>query len=45
LAREDADLAALARRYQQARAADYFDSALGQRVREALLALGGGREP
>jgi hypothetical protein len=45
LTREDADLAALARRYQQARAADYFDSALGQRVRAALLALEGGREP
>jgi len=40
LAREDADLAALGRRYQQVLAADYFDSARGQRVRERLLALG-----
>jgi hypothetical protein len=44
LAREDADLAGLARRYQQAQAADYFDSALGRQVRARLLALGG-REP
>jgi ChrB-like protein len=44
LTREDADLAALARRYQQAQAADYFGSALGLRVRETLLQLGGGWE-
>ena len=31
------DLASLSRRYQQARAQDYFNSPLGQRVRAALL--------
>ena len=31
------DLALLARRYRQIKAQDYFDSELGQRVREALL--------
>jgi hypothetical protein len=44
LAREDGDLAALSRRYQQIQAQDYFQSELGQRVRDALLAAGGGRE-
>lgn len=33
----DAELATLARRYQQARAIDYFHSDLGERVRAALL--------
>lgn len=33
----DAELATLARRYQQARAIDYFHSELGERVRAALL--------
>jgi hypothetical protein len=37
LQQPDADLTALSRRYQQARAQDYFNSPLGQRVREALL--------
>lgn len=32
-----ADRAALSRRYQQALATDYFDSALGQRVRRKLV--------
>jgi hypothetical protein len=32
------DLAMLSRRYQQARAQDYFNSPLGQQAREALLA-------
>lgn len=32
-----ADHAALARRYQQARAVDYFGSALGERVRKKLI--------
>jgi hypothetical protein len=45
LAREDTDLAGLARRYQQAQASDYFDSELGQRVRATLLELGERREP
>ena len=37
LEQPDADLATLSRRYQQARAQDYFNSPFGQRVREALL--------
>lgn len=37
LSREDADLALLARRFQQARTVDYFHSELGERVRVALL--------
>jgi len=45
LARADADLAALSRRYQQIQGQDYFRSELGQQVREALLAAGGEREP
>ena len=40
----EADLAALSRRYQQARLVDYFHSPLGDRVREALLAAGGRAE-
>lgn len=39
-----ADLAALARRYQQAQAQDYFHSALGRQVRAALLAAQGGAD-
>jgi len=41
LERADADLAALSRRYQQARRHDYFRSPLGERVRAALLSAGG----
>lgn len=33
----DADLAELSRRYQQAKTQDYFQSALGLEVREALI--------
>ena len=44
LERGDAERAALARRYQQARAIDYFHSKLGERVREALLAASGGED-
>ena len=36
----DADLVALSKRFQQARSLDYFNSALGARVREALLSAG-----
>jgi hypothetical protein len=36
-----AGLAALSKRYQQARLQDYFHSPLGGRVRQALLAAGG----
>ena len=41
LGQPDPDLAALSRRYQQARRQDYFHSPLGERVREALLSAGG----
>lgn len=37
LQQPDADLAALSKRYQQARALDYFDSPLGARARQSLL--------
>ncbi len=37
----EANLSALSRRYQQIRLEDYFQSELGQRVREALLSAGG----
>jgi hypothetical protein len=39
---KDGDLAALSRRYQQIKVQDYFDSELGRRVREALIAAKGG---
>ena len=39
-----ADLAALARQYQQVQARDYFQSPLGRQVRAALLAARGGDE-
>ena len=42
LEREDADLTALSRRYQQVKTQDYFQSELGQRVRTRLLTLRGG---
>lgn len=42
LEREDADLAALSKQYQQARLQDYFDSTLGERVRETLISRRGG---
>ncbi len=41
----DADLAALARQYQQVQARDYLQSTLGQQVRAALLRARGGDEP
>jgi hypothetical protein len=44
LQQADADLAALARQYQQVQARDYFQSPLGQQVRAALLAVRGGDE-
>ena len=44
LQKDDADLAALSRRYQQIKATDYFQSPLGQQVREALTSAGGGSE-
>lgn len=41
LEQPNADLAALSRRYQQAKLQDYFHSPLGRRVREVLLSAGG----
>jgi hypothetical protein len=41
----DADLAALARQYQQVQARDYFQPPLGQQVRAALLQARGGDAP
>jgi ChrB-like protein len=41
----DADLAALARQYQQVQARDYLQSPLGHQVRAALLQARGGDEP
>jgi hypothetical protein len=38
LTRRSPDLAALSRRYQQARSQDFFNSPLGDQVRAALLA-------
>ena len=40
--REDADLVALSRKYQQVRAQDYFHSELGLHVRERLMSARGG---
>lgn len=45
LARGDADLAALSRRYQQVQVQDYFHSERGEQVRAALTAAGGGGDP
>ena len=42
LEREDADLVALSRRYQQVRAQDYFHSEMGTHVRERLMRARGG---
>jgi hypothetical protein len=42
LEQPDADRTVLSRRYQQAKAQDYFNSPLGQRVREVLLEASGG---
>jgi hypothetical protein len=39
------NLASLSRQFQLAQAADYFQSALGRQVREALLAAAGGVDP
>ena len=42
LEREDADLVALSRKYQQVRAQDYFHSEVGLQVRERLMSARGG---
>jgi hypothetical protein len=44
LERKDADLSALARRYQSLQAQDYFQSELGRQVRQALMDAAGGAE-
>ena len=44
LAQPECDVEALARRYQQATTQDYFQSALSEQVREALIAARGGNE-
>jgi hypothetical protein len=44
LSREEADLEALGRRFQQVTTQDYFQSSLGVRTREALVAARGGSE-
>ena len=43
LEKDDGDPAALSQRYQQARQEDYFQSPLGEQVREALVSARGGR--
>jgi len=45
LSKQDADLEALSRRYQQARLQDYFQTPLGIQTREALVAARGESEP
>lgn len=45
LSREEADLVALSRRYQQVRAQDYFHSPLGRDVRHRLMSARGGVVP
>ncbi len=42
LGRDNADLAALAKRYQQAKRQDYFQSTLGEQVRQVLIERRGG---
>ena len=42
LERDDADLVALSRKYQQVRAQDYFHSEVGIQVRERLMSARGG---
>ena len=44
LERENADLVALSRRYQQIRSQDYFQSEVGKQVRTRLLTARGGFE-
>jgi polysaccharide pyruvyl transferase WcaK-like protein len=44
LRKEEADLSALSKQYQQAKLQDYFNSALGDRVREILLSRRGEAE-
>ena len=45
LQQADADIPALSRRYQHAKAQDYFESALGQQVRDALIETRGQELP
>jgi hypothetical protein len=41
LEKEEADLSALSKQYQQAKLQDYFNSALGEKLREILLSRRG----
>jgi hypothetical protein len=45
LEKPDADLAALAKRYQQAQRQDYFQSSLGQQVRQIIVSRRGSDVP
>ena len=45
LDQENADLALLSKQYQQAKSQDYFHSALGEQVREALVRQRGADDP
>lgn len=42
LKKKNCDLTAMSKRFQEAQSKDYFGSSLGQKVREKLLAAGGG---
>ncbi len=42
LKKKDRDLAVLSKRFQEAQSRDYFESSLGQKARDKLLAAGGG---
>lgn len=44
LGKEEPDLALLSKQYQQAASHDYFQSTLGQQVREALMKRRGGHD-
>jgi hypothetical protein len=43
LSKPDVDLEALSRRYQQVKSRDYFQSEMGERVRQAIITARGGR--
>jgi hypothetical protein len=43
LSEPECDLEALSRRYQQVKSRDYFQSEMGERVRQAIITARGGR--
>ena len=45
LEKEDVDLAALSKLYQQAKLQDYFHSEIGEQVRETLISRRGANDP